>query len=298
MAGCDTLLTIGASFPYTQFLPKFGQARAVQIDRDARIIGMRYPNEVNLVGDARATLTRLIPRLKRKRDQSWRQQVERSVTRWWKVMESQEQLAADPINPQLVFGELSRRMPDNAILAADSGSAASWYARHLKFPAGVRGSLSGSLGTMGPGVPYAIGAKFGHPDRPAIALVGDGAMQMNGLNELITIGKYWTEWDDPRLIVAVLNNRGLSQVSWETRAAESAPKFAFAQHLPDVPYAGYALSLGLGGERVEKPDDIGGAWDRALAADRPCVLEFVTDPAVPPDPPREPPQELLRESAG
>jgi pyruvate dehydrogenase (quinone) len=285
MMDCDTLLTIGSSFPYTQFMPEFGKARGVQIDRDPRMIGMRYPYEVNLVGDARATLTRLIPRLERKADRSWREKIEHNVSRWWEVIERQERVGADPINPQLVFGELSRRLPSDAIITADSGSAANWYARHLRFRDGVRGSLSGTLATMGPGVPYAIGAKMGHPDRPCIALVGDGAMQMNGLNELITIAKYWQEWHDPRLIVVVLNNRDLNQVTWEMRAMEGAPQFLPSQHLPDFPYARFAESIGLGGDRIEKPDGVGAAWDRALAGDRPHVLEFVTDPAVPPIPP-------------
>jgi pyruvate dehydrogenase (quinone) len=285
MMECDTLLTVGSSFPYTQFMPEFGKARGVQIDRDPRMIGMRYPYEVNLVGDARATLTRLIPRLERKADRSWREKIEKNVDRWWSVMERQERVGADPINPQLVFGELSRRLPPAAIISSDSGSAANWYARHLRFPAGVRGSLSGTLATMGPGVPYAIGAKMGHPDRVCIALVGDGAMQMNGINELITIAKYWHEWEDPRLIVAVLNNQDLNQVTWEMRAMEGSPQFLPSQHLPDFPYAGFAKSIGLGGDRIEKPDGVAAAWESALAGDRPHVLEFVTDPAVPPIPP-------------
>jgi pyruvate dehydrogenase (quinone) len=285
MMECDTLLTIGSSFPYTQFMPEFGKARGVQIDRDPRMIGLRYPYEVNLVGDARATLTRLIPRLERKTDRAWREKVEKNVARWWTVMERQERVTADPINPQLVVAELSRRLPDTAIIASDSGSAANWYARHLRFTAGVRGSLSGTLATMGAGVPYAIGAKFGWPDRPCIAIVGDGAMQMNGLNELITIAKYWQEWSDPRLIIAILNNQDLNQVTWEMRAMEGAPQFLPSQQIPDFPYASFAKSIGLGGDRIEKPDGIGAAWERALGASRPHVLEFVTDPAVPPIPP-------------
>jgi hypothetical protein len=207
MRDCDTLLIVGSNFPYTQFLPEFGQARGVQIDVDGKLIGMRYPTEVNLVGDAKATLRALLPLLQRKSDRSWRETVERNVVDWWETLERRALVDADPINPMRIFSELSSRLPDNAIITSDSGSAANWYARHLKLRAAMRGSPSGTLATMGPGVPYAIGAKFGHPDRPAIALVGDGAMQMNGLNELITIRRYYQGWTDPRLIVAVLQQR-------------------------------------------------------------------------------------------
>jgi pyruvate dehydrogenase (quinone) len=285
MMGCDTLLTVGSSFPYTQFLPEFDQARAVQIDIDGKYIGMRYPYEVNLVGDAVATLRALIPRLERKQDRSWRENIEENVARWWEVMQAEAMVEADPINPMRLFFELSSRLPDNAIVAADSGSSANWYARHLRFHGDMRGSLSGNLASMGPGVPYGIGAKFGHPDRPVFVFAGDGAMQMNGLAELITIKHYWRDWSDPRLVIAVLHNDDLNQVTWEMRAMEGAPKFAESQTLPSVDYAGFAASLGLEGVAVDKPGDIGPAWDRALAADRPTVLDVRCDPNVPPIPP-------------
>ena len=285
MQGCDTLLTVGSSFPYTQFLPEFGQARAVQIDIDGKYIGMRYPYELNLVGDARATLRALIPLLRRQEDRSWREDIEAKVTRWWETMEREAMVEADPVNPMRLFHELSARLPANAIVAADSGSSANWYARQLKFRGDVRGSLSGNLATMGPGVPYGIGAKFGNPDRPVIVFEGDGAMQMNGLAELITIKHYWEQWADPRLIVAVLHNDDLNQVTWEMRAMQGAPKFTESQVLPDVDYAAFATSLGLLGIHVDKPGDVGPAWDRALAADRPVLLDVRTDPSVPPIPP-------------
>ena len=285
MRGCDTLLTVGSSFPYTQFLPDFGQARGVQIDIDGRFVGMRYPYEVNLVGDAAATLRALIPRLQRKDDRSWRESIEGHVTRWWEVMDAEAMVDADPVNPLRLFHELSARLPDDAIVAADSGSSANWYARQLKFRGDMRGSLSGNLATMGPGVPYGIGAKFGHPGRPVIVFEGDGAMQMNGLAELITIKHYWEQWSDPRLIIAVLHNDDLNQVTWEMRAMEGAPKFTQSQTLPDVDYAAFASSLGLQAIRVDKPDQIGPAWDQALAADRPTLLDVRTDPNVPPIPP-------------
>jgi pyruvate dehydrogenase (quinone) len=286
MRDCDTLLTIGSSFPYTQFLPDFGKARGVQIDIDPHMVGMRYPYEVNLVGDAKATLQRLIPMLDVERGgREWYDTVCDNVTRWREVMERRAQQSADPINPEYVARALDPLLPDNAIVTSDSGSTANWYARHLTMRPGMRSSLSGTLATMGPGVPYAIGAKFAHPDRPAIALVGDGAMQMNGMAELITAAKYRDLWEDPRLIVAIWNNHDLNQVTWEMRAMEGAPSFLPSQQLPDVQYAAFARSLGLTGIRVEKPEDVEAAWRAGLEADGPAVLEFLTDPAVPPIPP-------------
>ncbi len=285
MMDCDTLLIVGANFPYTQFMPELDQARAVQIDLDGAMIGMRYPTEVNLVGDARSTLRALLPLLRRQEDRSWRESLEKKVASWWETMEAEAMVEADPVNPMRIFWELSSRLPDDVIVTADSGSSANWYARHLKFTGHMRGSLSGTLATMGPGVPYAIGAKFAHPERPAVAMVGDGAMQMNGLAELITIKRYWQEWSDPRLVVAVLHNNDLNQVTWEMRAMEGAPKFIESQQLPDVDYAGWAESLGFGVRTVTDPEELGAAWDYALRADRPTLLDIHCDPNVPPIPP-------------
>ncbi|MGW7467684.1 thiamine pyrophosphate-requiring protein, partial [Streptomyces xantholiticus] len=265
MQGCDTLLMIGSSFPYTQFMPELDQARAVQIDIDPHMIGLRYPFEVNLVGDARETLRRLLPRLHRKESRTWRDEIEQSVDRWWEVMQRRAAVDADPINPEYVVHALDGLLPDDAVVTADSGSAANWYARHLRLRGRMRGSLSGTLATMGSGVPYAIGAKFAHPDRPAIALVGDGAMQMNGMMELVTAAKYRREWSDPRLIVAVLNNGDLNQVTWEMRAMSGAPQFEESQHIPDVPYAEIAERIGLRGVRVEKPNQVENPREHARA---------------------------------
>ncbi|MGH3321694.1 MAG: thiamine pyrophosphate-requiring protein [Streptosporangiaceae bacterium] len=293
MRDCDTLLTIGSSFPYVQFMPEFGKARGVAIDIDAKFIGIRYTNDVNLVGDARETLRALIPLLDRKRDRSWREGVERQVTRWWETMERQADVTAEPVNPMRVVWELSSRIPENAIVSSDSGSAANWYARHLKIRGDMRGSLSGTLATMGPGVPYAIGAKFAHPDRPAIALVGDGAMQMNGMAELITIARYWHEWEDPRLIVAVLHNDDLNQVTWELRAMAGAPKFVQSQAIPDVSYADFARGVGFQGIAIDEPGALGEAWDKALGADRPTLLDVRTDPNIPPIPPHASREQMI-----
>ncbi len=285
MTGCDTLLIVGSNFPYSQFLPKPGAARGVQIDLDGKLIGMRYPTEANLVGDAAATLRALIPLLTRKTDRGWRTEIERNVETWWQTMERQAMVDADPVNPMRIVWELSERVPTDAIVTADSGSSANWYARHLRMRGDMRGSLSGTLATMGPGVPYAIGAKFAHPDRPVVAIVGDGAMQMNGLAELITISRYREEWADQRCVICVLHNNDLNQVTWELRALGGAPKFEESQVLPDVSYADFARSVGLGGITVRSPGDLGEAWDVALHADRPTVLDVYCDPNIPPIPP-------------
>lgn len=285
MRDCDTLLTVGSSFPYSQFLPAFDQARSVQIDVDPSLIGMRYPYDLNIVGDAKSTLRALIPHLQLKTDRSWRDGIESNVNRWWETMAKEANVTTERVNPLRLFAEVSPMLPDNAILTADSGSAANWYARQLQFRGDMRGSLSGTLATMGPGVPYAIGAKFAHPDRPVIAFVGDGAMQMNGMAELITIKHYQEQWPDRRLIVAILHNNDLNQVTWEMRAMGGAPKFAASQTLPDVDYAAFASGLGLAAHTVRDPEELAGAWRSALSADRPTVLDVHTDPNMPPIPP-------------
>jgi len=286
MSGCDTLLMVGSSFPYPEFLPEDGSARGVQIDIDGRQLSIRYPMEVNLIGDSKETLRALIPLLQRKSDRAWLQTLEDSIRDWWKLMDERAMDdAVNGINPRRVFHELSKRLPNDCILSADSGSTASWYAQHLRMRRGMMGSLSGNLATMGPGVPYAIAAKFAFPQRVAIACCGDGAMQMNGSAELMTVAKYWKEWSDPRLIVCVLNNHDLNMVTWEERVLAGDPKFIASQELPEFNYAAFAASIGLGGIRVEAAEHVGPAWDEALALDRPCVLDFRTDPEVPPLPP-------------
>jgi pyruvate dehydrogenase (quinone) len=285
MQDCDTLLMVGTSFPYSEFLPKEGQARGVQIDLDGRMLAIRYPMEVALVGDSKETLRALIPLLQRKQDRSWREQLEKGIRQWWKTLEAMAMNSANPINPQRVFWELSPKLPDSVILSADSGTGTGWFARDLKIRKGMMASLSGNLATMGCAVPYAIGAKFAFPHRPVLAVVGDGAMQMNGNAELVTVAKYWREWKDPRFIILVLNNRDLNMVTWEQRVLAGDPKTPATQDLPDFPYAGYAESLGFKGIRVDKPEQIAQAWDEALSADRPVVYEAYVDPDVPPLPP-------------
>jgi pyruvate dehydrogenase (quinone) len=282
---CDTLLMVGSSFPYSEWLPEVGKARGVQIDIDGRLIGMRYPMEVNLVGDSAETLRALIPLLRRREDRSFRQDIEQGVERWWKILEAQAHVAADPLNPQLLFHELSKRLPDGAILTSDSGSGTDWWARHLRMREGMKSILSGTLATMCPAVPYALAAKFAYPDRPVIATIGDGAFQMLGINAMIDIARYRDRWSNQQLVVLVLHNDDLNQVTWEQRVMSGDPRLAVSQSLPDFPYARYAELIGLKGIRVDAPEQVGPAWDEALAAGTPVLLEAITDPEVPPLPP-------------
>ncbi|WP_234731920.1 thiamine pyrophosphate-requiring protein [Acidocella facilis] len=285
MKGCDTLLMVGSAFPYSEFLPEPGKARGVQIDIDGANLSLRYPMEVNLIGDSAATLRALLPLLTQKQDLGWRNSIEKNVASWWKLMEDRAMQPANPINPQRVFWELSPRLPENAIMTGDSGSVANWYARDIKMRRGMKGSLSGGLASLGAGVPYAIAAKFAFPERSVIAFMGDGAMQMNGICEMITVKKYWRQWKTPHFIVMVLNNQDLNQVTWEERVQLGEAKTLSTQSIPDFPYAKYAKLLGLKGIYVDQPEQIGPAWDEALAADRPVILEMRTDPNVPPLPP-------------
>jgi pyruvate dehydrogenase (quinone) len=283
MRHCDTLLMIGTGFPYAEFLPAEGKARAVQIDIDPSMLSIRYPAEVNLHGDSAETLRLLLPLLQQKTG-GWRRDVEESVRDWWKTLENRAFQPAHPVNPQRVAWELSPQLPPDAIVTSDSGSCANWYARDLRVQRGQMYSLSGGLASMGAAVPYAIAAKFAHPRRPVIAMVGDGAMQMNNMAELITVSKYWRLWDDPRWIVCVFNNGDLNQVTWEQRVMEGDPKFNATQQIPDVPYHRFADLIGLKGIFCDNPEEVATAWREAFAADRPVVLEFKTDPEVPPLP--------------
>jgi pyruvate dehydrogenase (quinone) len=285
MMECDTLLMVGSAFPYSEFLPKEGRARGVQIDIDAGLLSIRFPMEVGLVGDAAETLRALLPKLHQKPAGDWRKTIEDNVKDWWKTLEGRARRPATPVNPQRVAWELSPRLPERAIITSDSGSCANWFARDLKIRRGMMASLSGGLASMGAAVPYAIAAKYAHPDRPVIALVGDGAMQMNNMAELITVAKYWRDWRNHRWIVCVFNNEDLNQVTWEQRIIEGDPKFDASQRIPNVPYHRFAEMIGLRGIYVEDPERLGSAWDAALASDTPVVLEVKTDPEVPPLPP-------------
>ncbi|MEO1969618.1 MAG: thiamine pyrophosphate-requiring protein [Sphingomonadaceae bacterium] len=285
MMECDTFLMLGSGFPYSEFLPQEGQARGVQVDIDPGMLSIRFPHEFNLQGDVGATIEALLPLLKEKADTSWRKKIGVWKKEWLETLEERAMVEAKPVNPQRVFHELSPRLPDNAILTSDSGSCANWYARDLQFRRGMRGSLSGGLASMGAGVPYGIAAKFAFPERPVIVSVGDGAMQMNNMAELVTIKKYHEKWPNQTFVVCVLNNRDLNQVTWEQRVMEGNPRAEITQDIPDVRYSKFAEMIGLKGIYVDDPDQLGAAWDEALASDVPTVLEVRTDKEVPPLPP-------------
>lgn len=284
MSHCDTLLMVGTSFPYAEFLPGSEQARGVQIDINAANLSLRFPNEVNLHGDALATIEALQERLSRTEDRDWRENLEKRVEDWWDTIAARAHTEAEPLNPQLLFWELSPRLQAGTRLAVDVGTATDWYARFLKVGDQMVGSTSGGLASMGNGIPYALAAKFAAPDKPVVAMVGDGAMQMIGNNGLITVAKYWREWRNPSFIVLVLNNRDLNQVTWEQRVMQGDPKFETSQSLPDFDYDQYAEMLGLRGLRVDSHDQVGEVWDQAMTSDKPVVINAVVDPNVPPLP--------------
>jgi pyruvate dehydrogenase (quinone) len=281
---CDTLLMIGSGFPYAEFLPKEGQARGVQIDLKGDMLSLRYPMEVNLQGDAAETLRALLPLLEPKTAGGWRDRIFRWNRSWHETLRDRAMQSATPVNPQRVAFELSSRLPDNAIVTSDSGSCANWYARDVQIRRGMLCSLSGGLASMGAAVPYAIAARLAYRDRPVVAMVGDGAMQMNNMAELITLAKY-RKPSDAAWVCVVFNNQDLNQVTWEQRVMEGDPKFEASQQIPDVAYHQFAELIGLKGIFVDDPAQLGAAFDEAFASDRPVVLEVKTDPNVPPLPP-------------
>ncbi len=283
MQDCDTLLMVGSNYPYAEFLPKTGQARGVQIDLSPRHLSLRYPMEVNLAGDAKATLAALLPHLTRQEDRGWQEKVIEGMKDWNEVTEREAMTEADPINPRYVYHLLNERLPHNCIVTADAGSTADWYGHHIRLGRDMSGNLSGMLASMLASMPYAVAAKFAHPDRPVVCTIGDGAFQMLGMNELLTVKRHWASWADPRFIVLVLHNNDLTQVSWEMREVGD-PRYDTAQRVESMDYAAFAEVLGLRGITVDKPDQVAAAWDAAFAADRPVVLDVHTDPNVPPLP--------------
>jgi pyruvate dehydrogenase (quinone) len=285
MKQCDTFLMVGSAFPYSEFLPKPGEAQGVQIDIDGANLSLRYPMEYSLIGDSKQTLAALLPLLEQNENRSWRQGIEKDVSDWWDTLRARAMESADPVNPQRIFHELSPRLPDDVIMTGDSGSVANWYARDIRMRRGMMGSLSGGLASLGAATPYALSAKMAYPHRPVIGFIGDGAMQMNGLNVMITVSKYWRRWSNPTFILMVLNNEDLNQVTWEERVQLGDGKTPLTQTIPDFPYHKYAELLGFKGIYCDDPEKIGAAWDEALASDCPVIMNMKADPNVPPLPP-------------
>ena len=285
MKQCDTFLMVGSAFPYSEFLPKPGDARGVQIDIDGANLSLRYPMEYSLIGDSKQTLAALLPLLEQNENRSWREGIEKDVSEWWDTLRARAMESADPVNPQRIFHELSPRLPDDVIMTGDSGSVANWYARDIRMRRGMMGSLSGGLASLGAATPYALAAKMAYPHRPVIGFIGDGAMQMNGLNVMITVSKYWRRWSNPTFILMVLNNEDLNQVTWEERVQLGDGKTPLTQTIPNFPYHKYAELLGFKGIYCDDPERIGAAWDEALASDCPVIMNMKADPNVPPLPP-------------
>ena len=285
MAGCDTLVLLGTNYPYGQFLPKTGQARAIQVDLKPEQMGLRYPTEVNLWGDVKATLTALIPHLQAKTDLGWQNTVTEGMREWDQEIEAQAMLEyPDGVNPRRVFHELNKRLPPNAIVTADAGTTADWYGHHIRLRRGMMGDLSGRLATMLAAMPYAVAAKFAYPDRPVICTIGDGAFQMLGMNELITVKKYMSQWSNQQFIVLVLHNDDLNQVSWEMRTEDGNPVWPTSQDIQSVDYAGWAELLGFSGIRVRSDEDVEAAWDTAFSNPGITLIDAYTTKNIPPLP--------------
>jgi pyruvate dehydrogenase (quinone) len=272
MKECDTLLIVGSTFPYGEYLPKEGQARCVQVDIDPKMLSLRYPADVALVGDAALTLRGLQPLLKRKSNGKWRDTIERASRDWWLETEKRAHLEADPLNAEQVYWEMSERLADDSLIAVDTGMSTTYFARALKVRQGMKTAVSGTLATMGPAISFAAAAKFAFPQRPALALVGDNAM--------ITVAKYWKRWVDPRFVVVVLNNGDLNMVSWELRALGGSPKLPQTQDVPPFDYAGYAELLGFTGIRIARPADVQPGLEQAFASRRPVLVDVHADADV------------------
>jgi pyruvate dehydrogenase (quinone) len=286
MADCDTLVMLGTNYPYGQFLPKTGQARAIQVDLKPEQLGLRYPTELNLWGDVKATLEALIPLLEQKDDLSWQEKVASDMVEWESEVKAQAMLDfKDGVNPRRVFHELNKRLPENAIVTADAGTTADWYGHHIRLRRGMLGDLSGRLATMLAAMPYAVAAKFAYSDRTVVCTIGDGAFQMLGMNELITIKKYQSRWKNRRFIIVVMHNDDLSQVSWEMRTEDGNPVWRTAQDVESVDYAGWAELLGFSGVRVKSDDEIEGALDTAFATDGVTLVDAYVTRNAPPLPP-------------
>jgi pyruvate dehydrogenase (quinone) len=286
MEDCDTLVMLGTNYPYGEFLPDSGAARAVQIDLRPEQLGVRYPTEVNLWGDVGATLSALLPMLEQTTDRSWQDRLAGEMAGWEREMQAQAMASYDDgANPRRFFHELNARLPDDVIVTADAGTTADWYGHHVRLGRGMRGDLSGRLATMLAAMPYAMAAKFAFPDRPVVCTIGDGAFQMLGMNELITLKKYGKQWANKQFVILVMHNDDLAQVSWEMRTEDANPLWRAAQDVESIDYAGFAQLLGFRGVRVDSDDEVAAAMDAAFAHDGVTVIDAIVSRHVPPLPP-------------
>jgi pyruvate dehydrogenase (quinone) len=276
MEDCDTLLMVGTSFPYIEFMPKPGQARGVQIELDPKKIGLRFPVEVGLIGDSRTTLRELVPLLKRKEDRSFLQAAQAGMKDWWSVMEIRGTRRDMPMKPQVVAWELGKRLRDDAIVSCDSGTIATWWARQIKVRKGQMHTLSGNLATMAPGLPYTIAAQVAFPQRQCVAFVGDGGFSML-MADFVTAVKYKLP-----IKVVIIKNNTLGQIKWEQMVFLGNPEYGVDLH--PIDFAEFAHACGGAGFTVEDPKECGNTLDQFLNAPGPAVLQAVVDPFEPPMP--------------
>ncbi len=276
MEECDTLLIVGSAFPYIEFMPKPGQARAVQIDIDPMKIGLRYPVDVGLVGDTVATLRGLLPHLQNKVKKTFLEKAQKRMKNWKELMEERASRKDFPMKPQVIAATIGKALPDNAIVTCDSGTIATWWARHIPVKKGQMHSLSGNLATMAPGLSYAIAAQIAYPDRPVVAFIGDGGLSML-MAELATCAKHKL----PIKIVVIKNNT-LGQIKWEQMVFLGNPEFGC--ELQPIDFAKVAEACGCEGFAVKRAENCEGMVDQLLRTPGPAVLEAMVDPFEPPMP--------------
>jgi pyruvate dehydrogenase (quinone) len=276
LENCDTLLMVGTSFPYIEFLPKPGAARGVQIDLDPARIGLRYPVEVGLIGDSRQALRALLPHLRRNDNRSFLEQAQAGTKKWWKLMEEQGTRQDRPMKPQVVAWELGKRLSDTAIVSSDSGTIATWFARQIPARRGQMYSLSGTLASMANGLPYAIAAQLAYPERQCVAFVGDGGFSML-MAEFATAVKYKLP-----IKVIIIKNNTLGMIKWEQMVFLGNPEFGC--ELQPIDFVAFARACGGTGIAIEDPTDCGRILERALATPGPVIIEAIVDPFTPPMP--------------
>ncbi|MBA8990963.1 pyruvate dehydrogenase (quinone) [Curtobacterium pusillum] len=283
---CDTIVLLGTNYPYGEYLPATGQARGVQVDIKPEQLGLRYPTELNVWGDVAATLDAVLPLLDATEDHSWQERLADEMREWEAEMGRQAEVAYDDgVNPRRVISAVNARLPEGVTVTCDAGTTADWYGHHIRLRRGMRGDLSGRLATMLAAMPYAVAAKFAFPDRPAVCTIGDGAFQMLGMNELITVKKYLASWPNQQLVIVVMHNDDLGQVSWEMRTEDGNPMWRGSQDVETMDYAGYAELLGFTGIAVHDDDEVEAAVERAFENPGVTLIDAYVSRNVPPLPP-------------